>query len=52
MDDLLADVDCTTAGVEEVCLQGNFTNKFFQYMGNPGRYWVTATKTTAAILPE
>ena len=29
MDDLLVDVDCTKARVEEVCLQGNFTNKFF-----------------------
>ena len=52
MDDLLADVDCTTSRVEEVCLQGNFTNKFFQYMDKPGGDWVTAKKTIAAVSPE
>lgn len=52
MDDLLVHEDCTTARVEEVCLQGNFTNKFFQYMDKPGGDWVTAKKTIAAVSPE
>lgn len=52
MDDLLAGASCTTARVEEVCLQGNFTNKFFQYMDKPGGDWVTAKKTIAAVSPE
>ena len=52
MDDLFAGVTCTTARVEEVCLQGNFTNKFFQYMDKPGGDWVTAKKTISAVSPE
>ena len=52
MDDLFVEVNCTTARVEEVCLQGNFTNKFFQYMDKPGGDWVTAKKTIAAVAPE
>jgi len=52
MDDLLADLDCTTAFVEEVRLQGNFANKFFQCMDKPGGDWVTAKKTIAAVSPE
>ena len=52
MDDLFAGVTCTTARVEEVCLQGNFTNKFFQYMDKPGGDWVTAKKTISAVSSE
>ena len=52
MDDLFAEGVCSVARVEEVCMQGNFTNKFFQYIDKPGGDWVTAKKTISAVTPQ
>jgi hypothetical protein len=52
MDDLFVEGVCSVARVEEVCMQGNFTNKFFQYIDKPGGDWVTAKKTISAVSPQ
>ncbi|MCP9809814.1 hypothetical protein KBY58_10255 [Cyanobium sp. HWJ4-Hawea] len=52
MDDVLGGSSCNVLRMEEVCLHGNFTNKYFQYIDNVDGHWITAKKTRAAVRPR
>lgn len=52
MDDVLCGTDCNAMRMDEVCLHGNFTNKYFQYIDNVNGHWITAKKTRAAVRPR